>query len=127
MLTIHHSAVSCGADPPGGFRGGRTLSRLSIFSARLVCGVSAACCSRLLLICFGALESNKGLSEPLAENRNECREDVLVRGPADSQLVETFSGLYWVCVKGCLCFLPAHTLTPHSSPCCQIFGEALGV
>lgn len=55
--------------------------------------VSEPGCSRLLLICFGALESNKGLSEPLAENRNECQEDVSVRGPADSQLVETFSGL----------------------------------
>lgn len=103
-------------------------SRLSIFSPQLVFGVSEACCSSLLLICFGALESNKGLSEPLAENRNECWEDVSVRGPADSQLVETFSGLCWVRVKGCLCFLPAHTLTPHSSvSCCQVFGEALGV
>lgn len=51
-----------------------------------------------------------------------------MRGPAGSQLVETFSGLCRVRVKGRLCFLPAHTLTPHSSSsCCQIFREALGV
>lgn len=63
VLTFQQSTVSCGADLPGGFsgRGGRTPSRLSIFSPRLVFGVSEACCSRLAANLFWGLRKQQRL------------------------------------------------------------------